>query len=295
MTDPIESSLKELERQRPEWEPWLAVVQEVIDESADARWDATVPASGEARESKVPLLAGAALTVDSGLLGRWVERLFCAAGASGTSEMATLKPALLAASDIFSLFKAALCQDGARLKETAASLGADPEAFQAVAALLPVPLLHAYRRQWTASIARSWSEGYCPVCGAWPAFAEARGIERSRYLRCGRCAGEWEIHVLTCPYCGLTDHEQLATLVPENGGPTRVVEACKRCLGYVKVFTTLQASPAGKVMLDDLASVDLDVAALEKGYRRPQGPGYNLDVTLVEKRAGSGKFFSWRS
>jgi hypothetical protein len=46
-------------------------------------------------------------------------------------------------------------------------------------------------------------------------------------------------------------------------------------------------------MLDDLASVDLDVAALEQGYRRPQGPGYSLDVTLVDKPAA--KFSFWRS
>jgi hypothetical protein len=40
------------------------------------------------------------------------------------------------------------------------------------------------------------------------------------------------------------------------------------------------------VILDDLASVDLDVAALEQGYRRPPGPGYAVDVALVEKRGG---------
>jgi hypothetical protein len=47
-------------------------------------------------------------------------------------------------------------------------------------------------------------------------------------------------------------------------------------------------------MLDDLASVDLDVAALERGYRRPQGPGYALDVTLVDKAGASDRLFSWR-
>jgi FdhE protein len=122
-------------------------------------------------------------------------------------------------------------------------------------------------------------EGYCPVCGAWPAFAEVRGIERSRYLRCGRCAGEWQARALTCPYCGMTDHNQLVSLIPEKAGASRAIEACKRCLGYVKTFTTLQASPAGRIMLDDLASVDLDLAAIERGYGRPQGPGYSLDVT----------------
>jgi FdhE protein len=91
----------------------------------------------------------------------------------------------------------------------------------------------------------------------------------------------------------VTDHEQLVSLVPEQGGTTRVIEACKRCLGYVKTFTTLQASPAARVMLDDLASVDLDIAALEHGYKRPQGPGYCLDVTVVDKPAE--KISIWRA
>ena len=285
MTAPVDSSLKDLGRQRPEWEPWLAVVQEVLSESADAKWEAMVPVLAEAAESKIPLLAGAALALDTASLRRWTERLIRTASRSGTAEMATLKPAIRAASDISTLFKASLCQDGRRLKEISAVLGADPEAFQAVAAFIPVPFLYACNRRWAASIAKSWMEGYCPVCGAWPAFTEVRGIERSRYLRCGRCAGGWQVHCLVCPYCGMTDHEQLVTLVPEKSGASRVIEACKRCLGYVKTFTTLQGSPAAKVLLDDLASVDLDVAALEQGYKRPQGPGYSLDVSLVDKAA----------
>jgi FdhE protein len=92
----------------------------------------------------------------------------------------------------------------------------------------------------------------------------------------------------------MTDHEQLGSLVPEKGA-TRVVDACKRCLGYVKTFTTLQGSPPAKVILDDLASVDLDVAALEQGYKRPQGAGYSLDVVVVDKPGSSGKIFSWRA
>jgi len=61
-----------------------------------------------------------------------------------------------------------------------------------------------------------------------------------------------------------------------------VIDACKRCLGYAKTLTTLQGSPPAKVLLDDLESVDLDVAALEHGYRRPRGLGYSLEVTILD-------------
>ena len=293
MTASIDTDLQDLDLQRPEWEPWLTVVQEVLKEIADARWDAVVPDRVAATENKMPLLAGAAIVIETTSLRRWTEQLMRTASRSGTEKMATLKPGLRAAADTLPLFKASLCQDEGTLKQIAAINGADPEAFQAVAALLPVPFLHACNRRWSHSIPRSWVEGYCPVCGAWPAVAEVRGIDRGRYFRCGRCAGEWQVNCLVCAYCGMSDHEQLVSLVPEQGGATRVIEACKRCLGYVKTFTILQASPAARVILDDLASVDLDIAALEHGYKRPQGLGYSFDVMLVDQP--SEKLSFWRT
>jgi FdhE protein len=293
MTASIDSDLQDLGRQRPEWGPWLAVIQEVLRETANAQWDGFVPAAIEARESKAPLLSGAVIAIETTWLRRWTEQLITTASRSGTEKMATLKGAPREATDTLLLFKASLRLDDSALKQIAVNFGVDPDAFHAVAALLPVPFLHACNRRWAHSIPQGWVEGYCPVCGAWPAAAEVRGIDRSRYFRCGRCAGEWQVNCLVCAFCGMTDHEQLVTLVPEQGGTTRVIEACKRCLGYVKTFTTLQASPAARVMLDDLASVDLDIAAVEHGYKRPQGLGYSLDVTVVDKPAE--KYSFWRA
>jgi FdhE protein len=89
----------------------------------------------------------------------------------------------------------------------------------------------------------------------------------------------------------MNDHKELVSLVPEKSGSNSVIDACKRCLGYVKTFTKLQGSPAAKVMLDDLATVDLDVAALEQGYKRPQGAGYSLDVTVADNGKAWRRFF----
>jgi FdhE protein len=79
----------------------------------------------------------------------------------------------------------------------------------------------------------------------------------------------------------MTDHRELASLVPEKSDAFGVIDACKRCLGYVKTFTTLQGMPPAKILLHDLASVDFDIAAVERGYRRPEGSGYQLDVTVT--------------
>jgi FdhE protein len=286
----IDTGLPDLKRQHPEWEPWLVVVQEILSETANGKWDEVVPVRAEVQQNKVPLLAGVNLALEQGSVRRLFEQLVRVAHRSGTPKMATLEPALHTEFDILSLFRASLCQDADHLVETAATIGVDLEALQAIAALLPVPFLQACNRRWAPSIAKSWMEGYCPVCGAWPAFAEVRGVERSRCLRCGRCGGEWQAHCLFCPYCGMTNHEDLVSLVPEKSGSNSVIDACRRCFGYVKSFTKLQGSPPVKVFLDDLASVALDVAALEQGYKRPHGAGYFLAVTVTDKGMAPGVF-----
>lgn len=292
MTRSIDTGVQNLGRDYPEWKPWLVVVEEVLAEAVDPKWEAFVPADRQALE-KAPLLAEANVTLEVDLIGRWVKRLMHTAYKSGTPNMATLKPVESSDVDIAALFHASLCQNSGRLQGIARDLGVDQGAFQAVAELVAIPFLLACGHRWTSSAAVRWTEGYCPICGAWPAFAEVRGIERSRHLRCARCGGAWQFHWLHCPYCGMRDHTQLASLVPESGGATRTIQACRRCLGYVKNFTTLQGAPAAKVLLEDLASVDLDVAAVEQGYRRADGPGYSLDVTVTVAKGLRQRIFPW--
>jgi FdhE protein len=286
----------ELQRRYPEWSPWLAVIEQVLREAADAKWEALVPKPPAPQEMKVPLLSGAALNLEPAVVGAWSQRLLRSACQSGAPKMAALQDGRLARLEAGDLFKPALCQNWQALRAIATELGVDADALQAVAALVPVPFLQACHRRWRPSLSQSWSEGYCFVCGAWPILAEVRGIERSRYLRCGRCGASWQSRCLCCCYCGMTDHEELVSLVPEKSGANAVIEACKRCHGYVKTFSTLQGSAPIKVMVDDLASVDLDIAALELGYRRPAGAGYALDVTIASQpNLSNERIASWNS
>jgi len=294
MTPSSNTAVLDLGRQYPEWQPWLTVIEEVLREAQDSQWEASFAEAPESQESKVPLLASATLSMDITAAGRWSKRLVQAAYRSGAPKMSTLSGVQHKRLNTVDLFKASLCQNGKWLHDAALELDLDVDAFQAVALLIPVPLLQACSRRWASSIAESWTEGYCPVCGAWPAFAEVRGIERKRYLRCGRCGGSWQAQCLTCPYCSMTDHEELVSLVPEKGGSNVAIDACKRCFGYVKAFTTLQGSAPANVMVDDLASVDLDIAALEQGYRRPEGAGYSLDIEIISKPGFGERILSWR-
>jgi FdhE protein len=282
-----------LKRRRPEWQPWLSVVEEIVREAASRDWDAVVPSVADRPHTTVPLLAGAALSLQASSVRRLLDRLIRIGSNGGTMKMAALGAMRHADVDVLALFAASLCHDGNIVKEVAADSGVDAEALQALVALLPVPFLHACNRRWTSLISESWVEGYCPVCGSWPAFAEVRGIERSRCFRCGRCGAEWHARALHCPYCGLDDHAELVSLVPQNGG-SDVIDACRHCLGYVKTLTRLQGCPPAAVMLEDLASVDLDVAALEQGYVRPVGTGCSLEVTATDTGT-KRRFFAWNT
>src|SRR5437899_6354408 len=283
----VEAGVQVLERRHPEWKPWLTLVHTLLTETANPAWDAVVPVRTETQHGKVPLLAEATVRFEERLVRRLLDHLLRPACRSGAPKLAALEPVLRAELDALTLFRASMCQDSDRIAAVAAVFSADPDALEAIAALAPVPFLQACNRRWVSLRSASWVEGYCPVCGAWPTLAEVRGIERSRYLRCGRCGGEWQAHCLCCPYCGMTDHKELLSLVAENSGLNSAIDACTRCLGYVKTFTTLQGSPPAKVILDDLASVELDVAAAEQGYKRPQGLGYFLNVTVAENASGA--------
>jgi FdhE protein len=174
----------------------------------------------------------------------------------------------------------------------------DADALVTIAAVAPAPLLRACADHWRERLPAHWTRGHCPVCAGWPLLAEARGLERARRLRCGRCATDWPIDWLRCPYCGVDDHAQLGGLVAEADGVgapaaggtpgdplrTTTVDTCRACRGYLKTVTTLGATPADDLALLDLATVELDVAALGQGYQRPPGLGAELGAHVRTRR-----------
>ena len=58
MTSSLDKHIVELKREYPEWQPWLAVVHEILDETVNPVWDAIVPVRTGPQQRKVPLLTG---------------------------------------------------------------------------------------------------------------------------------------------------------------------------------------------------------------------------------------------
>ena len=272
--------LADLERRKPEWQAWLRLLGEALRALEDPAWRAPLADAGEStggpRAPDEPLLHGRVLVVDDRRLARLVRDLVETQG-----SLAGFRPSADAA---VQLLAAVLGPDRARLGGLATSAGVDPGALETVARLAAVPLLQSCGRLLRDQVPRSWSNGYCPICGSWPLLAELRSLERTRQLRCGRCGGDWRVAWLCCAYCGETDHERLGTLVLEGEPETWSVETCSRCSGYLKSVTTLQAIHPFELLVRDVETVELDVVALDRGYARPGGDGFPLSVSVTSGR-----------
>jgi FdhE protein len=114
-----------------------------------------------------------------------------------------------------------------------------------------------------------WDRGYCPTCGSWPLLGEFRGLDQSRFLRCGLCAASWPVPRLWCPFCGSTRHEQLGFLHSEGEEGRYRAATCDACRGYVKMVATLSAVPPLHLLLADAVTLHLDLAASQRGYANP--------------------------
>jgi hypothetical protein len=108
----------------------------------------------------------------------------------------------------------------------------------------------------------AWTAGGCPICGGDAEFAAWSGT--ARRLICGRCAAQWPFDRARCPHCadgGETDRRSFSD-------PSRAyrVEACTRCLRYVKGLDEDRAARGVLVAYDPIATLPLDAAAAQLGF-----------------------------
>ncbi len=112
--------------------------------------------------------------------------------------------------------------------------------------------------------------GRCPFCGGAPAVACRRGGSEgegaARFLVCGLCGLEFAFNRILCPSCFEEDPEKLPSFT-SDAHPSVRVEACETCRRYVKSLDLSQdARPLPEV--DDVASLSMDLWAVEQGYSR---------------------------
>jgi FdhE protein len=230
-----------------------------------------------------PLLYGRSLQVIPSRVHRLLRRLASAASDGNIEGGTSLDQYRPSEAEALKLFSAAVREDGDGIEMLAAGLRLDAGALATVAHLAAYPLLQSCGRQLESQVPSAWQQGYCPVCAAWPTLAERRGLDRSRRLRCGRCATQWEVPWLFCIYCGERNHERLGSLEADGAGELLKVETCSTCQGYLKSLATLQGFPAFELLLQDLETVEFDLVALDRGYSRPRHRGFTLDLRIVDR------------
>ena len=108
----------------------------------------------------------------------------------------------------------------------------------------------------------------CPICFGRPVVAILReeGHGARRTLLCARCLNEWEFPRVVCPACDEQRFDALPVYTADVFSHVRI-DACDSCKRYLKTVD-LTKNGLAVPLVDDLASVALDLWAHEQGYRR---------------------------
>jgi formate dehydrogenase maturation protein FdhE len=109
-----------------------------------------------------------------------------------------------------------------------------------------------------------WSRGICPLCAGEPDFAVITPAA-DRILICGRCSARWRFHQVTCPFCLNADRERITSFTSRDGQYR--LYACDECERYLKAYDARRASRPVMPAVDGVATLPLDAAAIQKGYK----------------------------
>lgn len=161
--------------------------------------------------------------------------------------------------------EAFLKEDDKAFSAKAAEVHLDPEVLLFLAKTALLPSLDLLRQEVQPHLEPdSWEHGYCPLCGSEPSMAYLAGSGR-RFLHCGLCGSEWLFPRIRCPFCDNTDHETLGLFQVEGEEGFRV-DLCRKCRRYLKCVDTRKRQKVGPLLLEDLATLHLDVLAKEQGF-----------------------------
>src|SRR5262249_48826776 len=142
------------------------------------------------------------------------------------------------------------------VRQRAEGLGLDPGLATTLLRFTLFPLFTALQEALIPVRAGvHWERGWCPTCGSWPLLGEFRGLDQSRFLRCGLCAAGWEVPRLWCPFCDNRDHETLGNLSCEGEETKYRASTCDGCRGYIQMISTLSALPPLPLLVSDAATL----------------------------------------
>jgi formate dehydrogenase accessory protein FdhE len=147
----------------------------------------------------------------------------------------------------------------------------EPDGFQAPQELIIWVFLQPfaeYLAEHAALALPDETPSVCPRCRSKPVVGvlrpEGEGAKRS--LVCSFCATEWNYRRIVCPHCGEEDVNKLAVYSAQAIAHVRV-EACDTCRRYIKTVDLAKDGRAVPI-IDELATIPLNLWAAENGYRK---------------------------
>jgi len=108
-----------------------------------------------------------------------------------------------------------------------------------------------------------WSHAHCALCAGEPDFSVITP-SAERHLICARCALRWKFEPLTCPYCRNSNRARITSFATTDGQYR--VYACDVCHRYLKAYDGRRATRPVMPMVDSVATLPLDAAAIQRGY-----------------------------
>jgi FdhE protein len=155
-----------------------------------------------------------------------------------------------------------------RIDQVAEELELDKKVFLFLIHSSTKPSIEAGMEQLRSELdPETWLKGYCPVCGSLPSLSLLKEETGKRYLLCSYCGYQWRIDRLYCPFCNNKGQESLHYLYAEGEEIYRI-DLCDKCHQYIKTIDYRNLEESDPV-LEDLATLHLDILASQKGYKRP--------------------------
>jgi hypothetical protein len=109
-----------------------------------------------------------------------------------------------------------------------------------------------------------WTHPECPLCGGEADFSILT-TTGDRQLVCSRCGLPWAFDPVACPYCPNRDRAAISSFSTSDGRYR--VTGCNVCRRYLKVADERRLGRPVLLVMDGVATLPLDAAAIQRGYR----------------------------
>lgn len=155
-----------------------------------------------------------------------------------------------------------------KIERGAKELGCDKNVFFFLLYSSIKPFVEAKIDQLPTNLnTETWLQGYCPICGSLPCLSLLKEEAKKRILLCSYCGYRWPAERLFCPFCSNRKQGSLLYFYAE-GEEFCHIELCDNCHRYIKTLDWTETEKPDP-LLEDLATLHLDILASQKGYKRP--------------------------